>query len=110
MIQKDGVVANCDHLANLKFSKALPYAFTEHGAIMAASVLNSPRAVEASVFVVRAFVRMREIMGQHKEPAGKIAELENKIGDHDRQFGILFRAIKDLMDPSPPPQTRQIGF
>jgi hypothetical protein len=57
--EKTEVVANCDHLASLCFSRALPHAFTEHGAIMAASVLNSPRAVEMSVFVVRAFVAIR---------------------------------------------------
>ena len=61
--EKAWVVANCDHLQNLKYSPHLPYVFTEHGAIMAASVLNSAKAVEMSVFVVRAFVRMREILG-----------------------------------------------
>lgn len=56
------VVANCDHLENLKYSKALPYAFTEHGAIMAASVLNTPRAIEVSVFIVRAFIKLRQFI------------------------------------------------
>jgi len=60
--EKEEVVANCDHLAGLKYSKSLPFACTEHGAIMAASVLNSPRAVEMSVFIVRAFVKLREIL------------------------------------------------
>ena len=58
--EKEEVVANCDHLSRLKYSPSLPYAFTEHGAIMAASVLNSPRAVEISVYIVRAFVRLRQ--------------------------------------------------
>jgi hypothetical protein len=58
--EKAEVVANCDHLNRLRFSPALPYAFTEHGAIMAAAVLNSARAIEVSVYVVRAFVRLRE--------------------------------------------------
>ncbi len=61
--RKGQVVANCDHLARLKFSPVLPNAFTEHGAIMAASVLNTPRAVEMSVYVVRAFVRLRQTHG-----------------------------------------------
>jgi len=61
--EKAWVVVNCDHFENLKYSPHLPYVFTEHGAIMAASVLNSAKAVEMSVFVVRAFVRMREILG-----------------------------------------------
>jgi len=67
--EKNKVVANCNHLSNLRFSPALPHAFTEHGAIMAASVLNTPRAIESSIFVVRAFVRLRQIMATLKIPA-----------------------------------------
>ena len=67
----------------LKYSKALPYAFTEHGAIMAASVLTSSRAVQVSVFVVRAFVKLRRVIAEHKELAQKIAQLERKLADHD---------------------------
>ena len=85
------VVANCDHLEKLKFSKALPLAFTEHGAIMAASVLNLPKAVEVSVFVVRAFVQLRETIAGHKELARKIANLERKLGDPDEQWFWLRR-------------------
>src|SRR5260370_18827233 len=69
--EKQEVVTNCDHLARLKFSSRLPYAFTEHGTIMAASILNSPRAVEISVFVVRAFIRIRELALAHRELATK---------------------------------------
>ena len=108
--EKAEVVANCDHLEKLKFSKALPLVFTEHGAIMAASVLNSPKAVEISVFVVRAFVPLREAIAGHKELARKIAKLERKLGDHDEQIMVLVEAIKQLMDPKPPPKTRRIGF
>jgi len=108
--EKAEVIANCDHLDKLKFSKALPYAFTEHGAIMAASVLNSPKAVEVSVFVVRAFVQLREVLAGHKEIAHKIALLERKLGDHDEQIVVLVEAIKQLMDPKPPPKIRRIGF
>jgi hypothetical protein len=61
--EKAEVVANCDHLENLKYSKALPYASTEHGAIMAAGVLNTSRAIEVSVFIVRAFVKVRQMVG-----------------------------------------------
>ena len=60
--EKAEVVANCDHLSKLKYSPSLPYAFTEHGALMVASVLNSPRAVEMSVFIVRAFVQLRQVI------------------------------------------------
>ena len=108
--EKKEVIANCDHLEKLKFSKALPLAFTEHGAIMAASVLNSPKAVEVSVFVVRAFVQLRETIAEHKELTRKIAKLERKLGDHDEQIMAIIEAIKQLMDPKPPPKTRRIGF
>ena len=108
--KKAEVIANCDHLEKLKFFKVLPLVFTEHGAIMAASVLNSPKAVEVSVFVVRAFVQLRETIAGHKELARKIAKLERKPGDHDEQIIVLVEAIKQLMDPRPPPKTRRIGF
>ncbi len=108
--EKDEVVTNCDHLQNLKYSPVNPFAFTEHGAIMAASVLNSSKAVEVSVYVVRAFVRLREMVAGHKELARRIAELERKLGDHDEQIMALIQAIKQLMDPRLPPKTRRIGF
>lgn len=76
--EKQEVVANCDHLAKLKFSKTLPYAFTEHGAIQAANVLASPQAIEMGVYVVRAFVRLRELVVSNKELALSLDELESK--------------------------------
>lgn len=88
----------------------MPFAFTEHGAIMAASVLNSPRAVEASIFVVRAFVKLRQLMTSHKELAHKLAELERKLGDHDEAIVAIMDAIKQLMDPQPGPPKAKIGF
>ncbi|MGH7254318.1 MAG: hypothetical protein ACREI3_00945 [Nitrospirales bacterium] len=89
--------------------KYLPYAFTEHGAIMAANVLNSPRAVQMSVLVVRAFVRMRQVLATHKELAAKLAELERKLGTHDERIAALFEAIRQLMTPPESP-SRRIGF
>jgi len=77
--EKAEVIAICDHLSKLKFSKTLPYVFTEHRAIMAASVLNSQRAVEVSVFIVRAFVALRRSISQHKELSNKIAQLERRL-------------------------------
>jgi hypothetical protein len=108
--EKHKVVTTCDHLQNLKFSPVNPRAFTEHGAIMAASVLKSPKAMEVSVFVVRAFVQLREMITGHKELARKIAQLERTLGDHDEQIMVLMEAIKQLMDPKPPPKKRRIGF
>src|SRR5580704_8923707 len=80
----------------------LPFAFTEHGAIMAATVLNSKRAVEMSIFVVRAFVRMREVLATNQKIFAKLKELERKVGNHDAQ-------IQELMTPPSPPG-RRIGF
>ena len=87
----------------------LPYAFTEHGSIMAASVLNSPRAVEMSIFVVRAFVRLRETLATHKALAAKLAELEQKLYTHDETIDTIIKAIRSLMTPPEKP-ARQIGF
>ncbi len=109
-IEKDEVVANCDHLSRLKYSKALPYAFTEHGAIMAASVLNSQRAVEMSVFVVRAFVKLRQTVLQHAELGRRLEELEHRLGSHDQQIVALVEAIRRLMSPAAVPMRRRIGF
>ena len=89
--------------------KYLPYAFTEHGAIMAANVLNSPHAIEASVLVVRAFVKMREALTANRELARKLAELERKLDTHDTAIKSLMAAIRNLMTP-PEPQRRPIGF
>jgi hypothetical protein len=87
----------------------LPFAFSEHGAIMAASVLNSRRAVEMSVFVVRAFVRLREILATHKRLAAKVSELERRLGTQDERVQEVIEAIRELMDAPAKPQ-RQIGF
>src|SRR3972149_1746431 len=77
-----------------------PLVFTEHGAIMAAAVLNSPRAVEVSLFVVRAFVKLRELSTAHKEVAKKLDELERKVAGHDQAIANLINAIRELMTPS----------
>ncbi len=107
--EKNEVVANCDHLSKLKFSPVLPYAFTEHGAIMAASVLNTPRAIETSVLVVRAFVRLREMATIHRELVRKFEELEDRIVGHDEQIQAIFEAIRQLMIP-PEKERKKIGF
>lgn len=87
----------------------LPYAFTEHGAIMAATVLNSPKAIEMSVFVVRTFVHLRETFLAHKELAEKLNVLERTVSTHDQAIAGLINAIRELMRP-PHPQNRPIGF
>ncbi len=89
--------------------KYLPYVFTEHGAFMAAGVLNSPRAVEVSVFVVRAFVKLRQLVLSHKDLAARLDQLERKVGSHDEAIKQLVAAIRQLMAPPDPPQN-QMGF
>src|SRR5271165_854637 len=86
-----------------------PFAFTEHGAIMAASVLNSPRAVEMSVFVVRAFVRLNEMLASNRELAAKVMELDRRPKTHDAAINQIVAAIKRLMKPSAR-RIPQIGF
>jgi hypothetical protein len=87
-----------------------PWVFTEHGAIMAASVLNSRRAIEMSVFVVRAFIRLRALAGAHAELAAKLSLLERRVVGHDARIKRLFRAVRALLEPPPAPRARRIGF
>jgi hypothetical protein len=102
------LVANCDRFQKLKYSSALSHAFTEHGAIMLASVLNSSIAIEASLSVVRAFVRLRKLLSSHKDLAQKIAAMEEK---YDSQFKVIFDAVRELMEPSNhPPVPLVKGF
>lgn len=90
-------------------TRKLPYVFTEHGAIMAANVLNSERAVEMSIRIVRTFIKLRQILSNHKELAHKLAELERKIEKHDSEIKGIFEAIRQLMAPPEKPK-RRIGF
>jgi hypothetical protein len=83
-----------------------PYVFTEHGVIMSANVLNSQRAVHASIQVVRAFIQLRQMLASNSELARKLGALEKK---YDRQFKIVFDAIRELMTP-PPAKPKVIGF
>ena len=86
-----------------------PYVFTEHGAIMAATVLNSERAIEMSVFVVLAFVRMRRAIAANRQILAKLAEMERRLESHDEDIQDLMNAIRELMEP-PQPNRRRIGF
>lgn len=104
--EKKQVVANCDHLQRLKYAATLPYAFTEHGAVMLASVLNSPVAVQASIQVVRAFVRIRQLLATNTDLSRRLTALEKK---YDTRFKAVFDAIKQLMREDDKPR-RKIGF
>ena len=107
--EKNELVTNCDHLNKLKYSSSLPKAFTEHWALMLASVLISAKAIETSIFVVRAFIRLREILVAHKELAHKLSELELKIETHDEKITAIFEAINQLLTP-PEALKKKIGF
>lgn len=107
-----------DEFANLKSQFATsswggrrtrPYAFTEHGAIMAASVLNSKRAVEMSVYVVRAFVQLRDLLSSQKVLAEQVAKLERRVSHHDNSLAEIIDALRSLME-RPSPAKRGIGF
>ena len=90
-------------------AKYLPYAFTEYGAIQAANILNSPRAVEMGVYVVRAFVKLREVLASNKELARKLDQLERKLQTHDEAIVGILKAIRELTT-TPTPKRRGIGF
>jgi hypothetical protein len=105
--EKAEVVTVCDHLQRLKFSPVRPRAFTEHGALMAATVLNSPTAIRMSVELINAFVRLRQMALSVEELSRKLNSLEKK---YDGQFKIVFDALRQLMTPPPDPPKRRIGF
>ncbi len=107
--EKNNLVANCDRFNSLKYSSSLPYAFMEHGAVMLASVLNSTKAVEASIFVVRAFIKLRELLLNNKELVIKLKELELRMGTHDEQITTILEAINQLLTP-PEKSKNKIGF
>lgn len=107
--EKNKVVTICDNLKKIKYYRGLPYAFTEHGAIMVASVLKSKRAIEVSVFIVRAFVKLRETLLAHKQITQKLNLLEKKVVNHDGQIKVLFDVLRQLIEP-PKTEIRKIGF
>jgi len=109
-VERAEVVTNCDHLRTLKYSPTLPLAFTEHGALMAASILNSPRAVEVGVYVVNAFVEMRDALSSSRMIARRLEELEQRVGTHDHAIREILAAIRQLTASPEPQRRRRIGF
>jgi ribosomal protein L23 len=107
--EKKEVVTNCDHLISLKFSPQLPYVFTEHGAVMLASVLNSERAIEVNVQIVRIFIRMRELLMSNQEILLKLEQLEKKVNSHDGDITMIFKYLKQLINQPDKPRPR-VGF
>jgi len=88
------VITNCDNLGSYKYSPSLPYAFTEHGVAMLSSVINSSRAISINISIIRAFVKMRNLIDESKDLKNRLDELETK---YDKQFKIVFDAIRKLI-------------
>jgi hypothetical protein len=104
--EKNELVTNCDRFERQKHSSAIPRAFTEQGVAMLSSVLNSDRAIDVNIEIMRAFVRLRQMLATHKDLERKIAALEKK---YDEQFKVVFDAIRALMAPSEK-RKKKIGF
>jgi len=108
--EKKEVVTNCDHLQAIRFSPQLPTAFTEQGIAMLSTVLKSERAIQVNIAIMRAFVKIREILATHKELAERLSELERHMDKKDQEIIALFEAIRALMAPLPEPPKESIGF
>jgi hypothetical protein len=105
--EKDGLVTVCDRFSSLKHSGSLPYAFTEQGVAMLSSVLNSERAILANIQIIRTFVQLRRMLLTNVDLKRKIEEMERK---YDKQFVVVFEAIKQLLKPAPIKKKPPIGF
>jgi hypothetical protein len=112
--EKKEVVANCDHLYKLKFSSYLPYVFTEHGAVMLASILNCPRAIMANIQIVRVFIKSRQILEFQKDILHKLEQIQDKDKEQDHQILLLFeyiRQMEQVKEEEITPQSRRpIGY
>ncbi|MDI6803485.1 MAG: ORF6N domain-containing protein [Bacteroidota bacterium] len=107
--ERNELVTNWHRFDTLKHSYVLPYAFTEHGVAMLASVLKSERAIKMSIMIVKAFVRLREFLATQRELSKKIHILESKIDTHDKEIHSIIEAIRQLLQPPEKPK-REIGF
>ena len=107
--EKDELVTICDRFKTLKHSSVSPHAFSEQGVAMLSSVLNSERAIQVNIAIMRVFVKMREIVSTHKELAHKLSLLERKMEKHDAEIRTIFEAMRQLMILPEKPK-RKIGF
>ena len=109
--EKDELVANCDHLKNLKFSKSLPYVFTEHGILMLSSVLNTERAVTLSIKIIEVFIEMREYLIQNLSLRNEIEKIRKKLSNHDKNIELVFNYLDELMEKQENTEPRKkIGY
>ena len=107
--EKTEVITNCDNLSRLRFSPHMPYAFTEHGVAMLSAVLKSDRAVEMSVFIVRAFIKLRELLASNKELGHKVAEIEREQKMQNKHINAIYKILDKLIaEPVKPKEA--LGF
>ena len=109
-VEKQEVVTNCDHLSRLKYSKARPYAFTEHGALMVANVLSSNEAVKMSLYVVRAFIKQRKLVTMQSDILKRLAQMDAKLLGHDEALRVIWHELQPLLAPTSVSSKRRIGF
>ncbi len=107
--EKTELVTNWHRFKTLKHSSSLPYAFTEHGVVMLASVLNSETAVRISIHIVKTFIRLQQFVSNYSNISDKLNKLEEKVGTHDDEIRAIIRAIHEMTAPQKKPK-RQIGF
>ncbi|GGB19813.1 hypothetical protein GCM10011511_49460 [Puia dinghuensis] len=108
--EKEEVVAKCDQLETLKYSAQLPYVFTEYGAIMLACVLNSERAIEVNIQIVRIFTKMREMLLTNQEILLKLEQLERQTLQNTADIQVVFDHLRQLIMPAEQSESRRIGF
>ena len=107
--EKDKVVAICDHLQNVKYSPYLPYVFAEHGTVMLANILNSDRAIQASIRIVKIYIKMRTNILTNKELLLKMEQLEKRVGSQDEKIVLVFKYLKKFVDVQEKPRKR-VGY
>jgi hypothetical protein len=110
-IEKEMVVANCDHLKKLKFSATLPYAFTEHGTMMLANVINNEKAVEVSIKIIEIFVSLRQFLNDNLTLKSEIEEIKKKLINQDKNIQLVFSYLDELIEKQEKPIERnKIGY
>jgi hypothetical protein len=109
--EKEDIILQFEHLNSLKFSSALPYVFTEHGAVMLASVLNSDKAIEVNIQIVRVFTQIRQMLSDNTELRLEIEKIKSKVDNHNKNIEIVFKYLDELLEKKENPTPRkQIGY
>jgi len=110
--EKEEIVLQFEHLNGLKFSASLPYVFTEHGAVMLASVLNSDKAIEVNIQIVRVFTHIRQLLADNTELRLEIEKIKNKVDNHNKNIELVFQYLDELLEKqeNPTPRTVIKGF